>query len=180
MARLLQQSLLQQIVQRVPGLEARMNQMNQREKLLVSVAAVLLVITLAYFIAWKPLADGIAEREAKVAAQQELLQWVRENTGRYLSQKGGVQSKDSTPTSAMSGSMSERITRLATAAKIEVTRMQPQSDSLVVVIDEVPFNALLQFIESLEIQAGLVIEHLDATEGGDPGIVRVRRLQVAE
>lgn len=180
MSRLLQQSLLQQIVQRVPGLEARVNQMNQREKRLVSVAAVLLVITLAYFIAWKPLADGIAEREAKVVAQQELLQWVRENTGRYLSQKGGVQSKDSPPTSAMSGSMSERVTRLATAAKIVVTRMQPQSDSLVVVIDEVPFNALLQFIESLETQAGLVIEHLDATEGGDPGIVRVRRLQVAE
>lgn len=173
-------NLLQQFVQRVPGLEARLNQMNQREKLLVSVAAVLFVITLAYFIAWKPLADGIAEREAKIDAQQELLQWVRENTGRYLSQQGGGQSKDSTATANMSGSMSERVTRLASAANIEVTRMQPQSDSLVVVIDQVPFNALLQLIENLETQAGLVIEHLDATEGGEPGIVRVRRLQVAE
>lgn len=173
-------NLLQQFVQRVPGLEAQLNQMNQREKLLVSVAAVLFVITLAYFIAWKPLADGIAEREAKIDAQQELLQWVRENTGRYLLQTGGVQSKDSTPTSSMSGSMSERVTRLASAAKIEVTRMQPQSDSLVVVIDQVPFNTLLQLIENLETRAGLVIEHLDATEGGEPGIVRVRRLQVAE
>lgn len=173
-------NLLQQFVQRVPGLEAQLNQMNQREKLLVSVAAVLFVITLAYFIAWKPLAGGIAEREAKIDAQQELLQWVRENTGRYLAQTGGVQSKDSTPTSSMSGSMSERVTRLASAAKIEVTRMQPQSDSLVVVIDQVPFNTLLQLIENLETQGGLVIEHLDATEGGEPGIVRVRRLQVAE
>lgn len=171
---------LQQFIQRVPGLETRLNQMNQREQLLVSAAGVLFVVTLAYFIAWKPLADGIAERETKIAAQQELLQWVRENTGRYLAQKGGVQSKDSTPTSAISGSMSERVTRLASAAKIEVTRMQPQSDSLVVVIDQVPFNTLLQFIEALETQGGLVIEHLDATEGGEPGIVRVRRLQVAE
>jgi general secretion pathway protein M len=175
---------LQQFVQRIPGLEARLNQMNQREKLLVSIAAVLLVITLVYFIAWKPLADGIAERQAKIDAQQELLQWVRENTGRFLAQNGaqsgGGQSTDSMPTSNISGTMSERVTRLASAAKIEVTRMQPQSDSLVVVIDQVPFNALLQLIENLETQAGLVIEHLDATEGGEPGIVRVRRLQVVE
>lgn len=174
-------NLLQQLIHRVPGLEARVNQMNQREKLLVSIAAVLLVITLVYFLLWKPVTDGIAERQTKINAQQELLQWVRENTGRYLAQSGGgVQSQLRTPTSSMGGSVSERVTTLASAAKIEVTRMQPQSDSLLVVIDQVGFNTLLQFIESLQTEAGLTIEHLDATEGGEPGMVRVRRLQVSE
>ena len=170
-------NFVQQLIHRVPGLEARLNQMNTRERRLVGAAAVLLVITLVYFILWKPLADGISERETKVAAQQELLQWVRENTGKFLS-GGAVQGLH--PTSSMQGSTSEKVTRLATAAKIEVTRMQPQTNSLIVVIDEVAFNTLLQFIEQLQNEAGLTIETIDATESGAPGMVRVRRLQVSE
>lgn len=175
-------SFMQQLTQRFPGLEARINQMNQREKTLVGVAAVLFVITLIYFVMWKPLADGIATRQAQVAAQQEMLQWVRENTGRYLAQteEGRGQSQLRPQTESARDSISERVTRLASTAKIEIARMQPQSNGLLVVIDQVPFNSLLQFIERLQNEAGLVIEQLDATEGSEPGIVRVRRLQVSE
>jgi general secretion pathway protein M len=171
-------TLMQKLLHNVPGLEARINQMNSRERMLVSVAAVLLVITLIYFIMWKPIADGISERESKIEAQQELLQWVRENTGSYLAQKSaGAKAENS---AQMPGSVTERVTRLAAAAKIELSRMQPQSDGLLVVIDQVPFNTLLQFVENLQNQAGLTITHVDATEGDAAGVVRVRRLQVSE
>jgi general secretion pathway protein M len=171
-------TLMQKLLHNVPGLEARINQMNSRERMLVSVAAVLLVITLIYFIMWKPIADGISERESKIEAQQELLQWVRENTGAYLAQKSaGAKAGNS---AQMPGSVTERVTRLAAAAKIELSRMQPQSDGLLVVIDQVPFNTLLQFVENLQNQAGLTITHVDATEGDAAGVVRVRRLQVSE
>ena len=171
-------TFMQKLLHNVPGLEARINQMNNRERMLVSVASVLLVITLIYFIMWKPIADGISERESKIEAQQELLQWVRENTGAYLAQKSAGANGNSS--AQMPGSVTERVTRLATAAKIELSRMQPQSDGLLVVIDQVPFNTLLQFVENLQSQAGLTITHVDATEGDAAGVVRVRRLQVSE
>ena len=172
------QNLMQKLIQNVPGLEVRINQMNSREKRLVSIAVVLLAITLIYFVLWKPVADGIAERQSKIEAQQELLQWVRENTGSYLAQKNaGTKAANST---TMPGSLTERVTQLAADAKIELSRMQPQSDGLLVVIDQVPFNTLLQFVENLQGKAGLTITHLDATEGDAVGVVRVRRLQVSE
>src|SRR5690554_4962149 len=172
------QSVLQKLIQRVPGLEARLNQMNSREKTLVSVAAALLLITLVYFVVWKPVTDGISERQATIAAQQELLQWVRENTGVYVARSQA--SAQPATNSKMAGSVSERVTQLASAAKIELTRMQPQADGLLVVIDQVPFNALLAFVENLQRDAGLTVSHLDATEGSAAGTVRVRRLQVHE
>lgn len=171
-------TLMQNLLHNVPGLEARINQMNSRERMLVSVAGVLLVITLIYFMLWKPVSDGIAERQTKIEAQQELLQWVRENTGSYLAQKSAGAKADNS--AQMPGSVTERVTRLAAAAKIELSRMQPQSDGLLVVIDQVPFNTLLQFVENLQSQAGLTVTHVDATEGDVPGVVRVRRLQVSE
>lgn len=171
-------ALMQKLIHSVPGLEARVNQMNQRERMLVSVAAVLLVITLIYFMLWKPVTDGIAERESKIESQQKLLQWVRENTGAYLAQKeSGLRASSG---ATMPGSVTERVTRLASAAKIEVSRMQPQSDGLLVVIDQVPFNTLLQFVDNLQREAGLTVTHIDATESDAPGVVRVRRLQVSE
>lgn len=172
------QSVLQKLIQRVPGLEARLSQMNSREKTLVSVAAALLLVTLIYFVVWKPVADGISERRATIEAQQELLQWVRENTGLYVARSQAA--AQPATRSTMSGSVSERVTQLASAAKIELTRMQPQADGLLVVIDQVPFNTLLAFIETLQREAGLNVSHVDVTEGSSVGNVRVRRLQVHE
>ncbi|KFZ31339.1 hypothetical protein IDSA_01005 [Pseudidiomarina salinarum] len=150
--------------------------LNQRERAIVSVAGVLLVIAAVYWLLWNPLASGIEQRKQAIAAQQETLQWTRENTGIYLAAK----EKGSDPKSQQAtGSISQRVTELAAANGVEITRMQPQSDGLLVVIDSVTFSQLLTLLEVLQQQGGLAIESLDVTEGAEPGIVRVRRLQVS-
>lgn len=149
--------------------------LNQRERLIVSVAGVLLVIAAVYWLLWNPIASGIEQRKQTIAAQQETLQWTRENTGIYLA----AQEEGADTTSAAAGSITQRVTQLAAAQNIEITRMQPQSDGLLVVIDTVAFSQLLTLLDALQQQGGLAIESLDVTEGPEPGVVRVRRLQVS-
>lgn len=170
------QQWLHNVLQRFPALNARLQQLTPREKVILRGAGAVLAVAVLYVTFWQPLQHGINQRSAQVEAQQQLLQWVRENTGRYQSVASGV--RGNTPTASITGSLTERITRLASILEIEVTRLQPQADSLVVVIDHVPFDALLKLLEAAEQQAGLTIEQLDVTAANQPGEVRVRRLQV--
>ncbi|PWW10364.1 MULTISPECIES: type II secretion system protein GspM [Pseudidiomarina] len=161
--------------------QERYHQLNSRERLLVVVCGSLFLITLLYFLAYKPIVDGKRDRQLQIQAQQELLQWVRENTGRYLAAKGQASSATANTASNASirGGLSERVTQLASRNQIEITRMQPQSNSLIVVIDSIEFNTLLRLIEQLQSQAGLTVEQVDAVAANEPGVVRVRRLQVS-
>lgn len=150
--------------------------LNQRERIIVSVAGVLVLIAAVYWLLWNPIASGIEQRKTQIAAQQETLQWTRENTGIYLAAK--EEGADTTPQAA-SGSITQRVTELAAANNIQITRMQPQSTGLLVVIDSVAFSQLLSLLDALQLQGGLSIDNLDVAEGTEPGLVRVRRLQVS-
>lgn len=177
----MKQQWLQPVLQRFPTLDARLQQLSPRERILLSTAGVLLALVCLYLICWRPLQSGLQQRAIQVEAQQQLLQWVRENTGRYqsLQQAQGTGGSGKTQQQVtITGSLTERMTRLASVLDIELTRLQPQNDSLVIVIDQAPFDALLKLLEATEQQAGLTIEQLDVAPASQPGEVRVRRLQV--
>jgi general secretion pathway protein M len=76
--------------------------------------------------------------------------------------------------------MTQRITDYASRNNITITRMQPQSNGLLVVIEQVGFNDLLTMLDTLQASAGLRVDSLDLAEAGSPGMVRVRKLQVSE
>lgn len=160
------------------AIEPRWQAMNSREKRLVSSGLVVLAVVVIYYGLWAPLQNGIAQRQATLAAQQSLLDWTRQATGAYLARTAKGQALSGP--AAATGSITQRITAYTSANNITVTRMQPQNDSLLVVIDEVSFNALLVMLDSLQSSGGLRIDSLDIAEGAAAGMVRVRKLQVSE
>lgn len=155
--------------------------LNQRERMIVRIAGVLMLIAIVYWLLWNPIASGIEQRKQTIAAQQETLQWTRENTGIYLAarEQGADTTSDNTSAGSQTGSITQRVTQLAAANNIQITRMQPQSTGLLVVIDSVAFSQLLSLLDALQNQGRLTIDNLDVAEGPEPGIVRVRRLQVS-
>jgi general secretion pathway protein M len=159
------------------NIEPRWQALNSREKRLVGSGLVVLVVVVIYYGLWMPLQTGIAQRQAAIDAQQSLLDWTRQATGAYLARSSGEGSRSS---GEGSGSISQRITEYASANSITITRMQPQSGGLLLVIDEVGFNQLLNMLDSLQSQQGLRVDSLDIAEGGAAGMVRVRKLQVSE
>ncbi|WP_417683664.1 type II secretion system protein GspM [Pseudidiomarina aquimaris] len=162
-------------------LQQRWQQLNSRERLLVSIAGVVLLICVVYFALWQPLQNGIDQRELQRNAQQDTLSWVRENTGRYLAlskQSGTPQRATSNAGATELGDIPRIVTEQARRLQLDVGRMSPEGQALVVVMNDVPFNQVLALLDALQSQAGLSIEQLDITRGNTPGHVHVRRLRV--
>lgn len=162
-------------------LQQRWQQLNSRERFLVSIAGVVLLICVVYFALWQPLQNGIDQRELQRNAQQDTLSWVRENTGRYLAlskQSGTPQRPTSNAGATELGDIPRIVTEQARRLQLDVGRMSPEGQALVVVMNDVPFNQVLALLDALQSQAGLSIEQLDITRGNKPGHVHVRRLRV--
>jgi general secretion pathway protein M len=147
-------------------------QLNIREKRLVSVMGGAIVVFLFYSLIWQPINNSIVEDEKKLKSRQELLSWVTENTARYKNIKPNGKAKKS------SGSLSSIINRTANQYKLTITRMQPQGDSLQVWLDTASFTELLFWLEHLANKEGLQVESIDLASSDKPGVVRVRRLQL--
>ncbi|KFZ29162.1 hypothetical protein IDAT_05670 [Pseudidiomarina atlantica] len=164
------------------SLQQRWQQLNSRERMLVSSAGILLAICVVYFAMWQPLQNGIEQRQLQRDAAQETLTWVRENTGRYLALKdqGNSNSNSNSATRRANelGDIPRLITEFARAQQLDVGRMTPEGEALVVVMSEVPFANVVAFLDAIEAESGLQIEQMDITRANKPGHVHVRRLKV--
>jgi general secretion pathway protein M len=163
-------------------LQQRWQQLNSRERSLVSIAGVVLLICVIYFALWQPLQNGIEQRELQRSAQQDTLSWVRENTGRYLAlSQQGQRPNSNKPTTGAAlelGDIPRIVTEQARAQSLELGRMSPEGEALVVSMNDVPFTQVLALLDALQLESGLAIQQLDITRGNKPGHVHVRRLKV--
>jgi general secretion pathway protein M len=148
-------------------------QLSERERILVLSAGVVSVVVLFYYLIWAPLNNSLNTQSAALDSDQKLLVWVQEQSNRaqLLKSTGQVAS--------FNGSLTQLVNQTTRAANISVSRLQPQDDELQVWIDEVPFNALMRWLQDLE-QRGVIILQSDFSETNEAGIVQVRRLQLGK
>ena len=58
--------------------------------------------------------------------------------------------------------------------------MQPQGKKIQIWMDDVPFDALLGYLNELVQEKGLSLESIDLAESDTLGLVRVRRIQLSQ
>ncbi len=155
-------------------MKAWWQQLNSREQRLVASMGIVFLVFIFYSAIWQPLNNGLVEAQSKLARQQQLLTWVKENTALYQQAKG------SGGKVRPSGSISSIANRSAKTYKLTITRMQPQGDDLQVWIDSTPFTQLLFWLEHLANNEGLQVKAIDLTRGDRVGEVTVRRLHLAK
>ncbi len=145
------------------------NNLAEREQRLISVMAGVVMIAIIYFMLIKPLQERVAKAEQGVNRNQQLLTWVEKNAKRIvqLRAQGGV-------TSNASGSIEQRINSSARSFNITINRLQPQNNKMQVMIDNAPFNNILQWVQSLQFKQGLIIEIADVRAENQPGFVKTR------
>lgn len=148
--------------------------LNSREQGLIGSLAGVVVIFIFYSVVWQPLHENIEKGQKKLTRQQELLTFVSAETQRYQAQKRSGNGR------ASSGSLSSIINRSAKQQSITITRIQPQSNSVQVWIDNIAFNQLLTWLEKLANNEGIHVDTIDLTKGDQPGQVRVKRLQLGK
>ncbi|MCE9687837.1 type II secretion system protein M [Shewanella sp. AS16] len=144
-----------------------------REQQLVGFGGVFLLIAVFYWGIWTPIANAEADALASLKAQQQTLDYVKQTANKIagLKQSGGK--------AAVTGSLSTLVNQAAGKFGLEITRMQPQGDKIQVWMDDVPFDALLGYLNELVQQQGLSLESVDLAETDTQGYVKVRRIQLS-
>jgi general secretion pathway protein M len=145
-----------------------------REQQLVGFCAVVLVIGIVYWGIWAPISNAQEAAERDNIAAQKTLNYVKQSANKITGLKqAGAQAK-------VPGSLSSIVNQTAGQYQLEITRMQPQGDKIQLWMDDVPFDALLGYLNDLVTQKGLTLDSVDLTESDVAGFVKVRRIQLSQ
>lgn len=147
--------------------------LSEREQKLVSAAAIVAILLIFYFAVWSPISSATAEQKIAVESDKKLLSWVQEQSNRANILR---QSSNST---SFSGSLTQVVNQTTRGTDIDIARMQPQGEELMVSIDQVIFNEFIKWLSVLE-NRGVVIIQSDVSEVDSLGYVQVRRLQLGK
>ena len=146
-----------------------------REQQLLAAMAVMLVIFIFWYGIWQPLQQATVRAETRLAAQEETFRFVMESTAQVERLRKSAPEQRSQPIRA--AQLSGFVSRTSAAHDLEVSRLQPQNETLQIVFNEADFNNVLAFLAELD-ERQVQIEALDIAEAGEAGLVRVRRLQL--
>jgi general secretion pathway protein M len=152
----------------------KFNQLSDREKLLVSISAILAVIFVFYFALWAPINNALDKQRDLVTSKQADLLWVQKNANRAVQLRTGSDSSTS-----FSGSLPQVVNQTANRLNIAISRMQPQDEELKVWVDQAPFNDVVSWLQSLE-SKGIRIINVDLAEADQAGMVKIRSLQLGK
>jgi len=147
-------------------------QLEERERLLVSVMTPLLLVALFFWGLWQPLHQHLDEARLSVQSQKKLLNWTRQSVVRVQAAAGSAANQG-----RLRGSLSQVVSTLAKQQQVDITRLQPQGQMLDVRIDTVPFERFVNFSQALEAQ-GVYVEQLNLAASDTPGSVKVRSLRL--
>ncbi|WP_113907197.1 type II secretion system protein GspM [Aliidiomarina celeris] len=163
------------LAERTAPAKQRWQALEARERYLLSTLAALLAIVVLWLGVWQPLQQGVLQAERRLDAQRAALAVVQDQAQRILMARANQQEGTATVVSA--AELPGYLNQLTQQLELDITRIQPQNESRVMVFNEASFDAVLAMVEQL-VSRGVIIEHFDVSETGEPGIVRVRRLQV--
>ena len=157
-----------------PAIVKKYHSLSERERMLVNIASVVLLVAVFYFGCWAPIQQSLQTNKAAVKTQLELLSWVEQTANRaiQLQQSGGNKP-------VFRGSLPQTVNQTAARHGIAIARMQPQDSHIQVWVDKAPFNDVLAWLQQLE-QSGLAIDEADLAEADQPGMIKVRRLKLSK
>lgn len=147
-----------------------------REQRLLGGLAVVLLVAFIWFLIWQPFQRSISQLEGRVQTQQETLRYVAEGTAQVRQLRDSQD--DAEQVGAVSSSeLTSFISEQTNALELDVSRLQPQGESVQLVLNEADFDSLLELLARFA-EHQVEVELMDVSETSDAGVVRVRRLQL--
>lgn len=151
--------------QALAQLQQWFNSLERRERLLVSIGAVLVGITLLYLVLWEPVAKAHRHREADLASARQLAQRIELLAAQSLS-------SSSNPGINRSLSLLAAVDQASKSGALDkpLARIQPEGDTEVKVwLEAVPFDVLIRWIDQMQTRDGIIVRSAqiekDATSG---------------
>lgn len=150
------------------------NALAPRERVMVILGTVAVVLAILYYGAWRPLNTSRARARAQVAAEAEQIRWLvglqeQAQLLRANTREGPVQGQNRSILAIIDST--SRAQGLAKA----VSRIQPDNnDEAVVTLDDAPFNQMLYWLHTMRRDYNIHIAGLTVTHDDKPGLVQAR------
>lgn len=152
--------------QSLAQLQQWFNGLESRERLLVSIGAVVVGLTLLYLLIWEPVAKAHQHREADLAASRQLANRIERLVGQTNNNTGGNATRGLSLLSAV-----DQASKSGTLNK-PLSRIQPEGDTEVKVwLEAVSFDALVRWIDQLHQRDGIVVRSAQIEKDATPGLV---------
>ncbi|HEB55874.1 MAG TPA: type II secretion system protein M [Gammaproteobacteria bacterium] len=158
-------------------MKERWQQLAPREKQLLILMSVVVLITLFYFALWKPLKTGIEDGQLRLRAQTHALIKIRQQAAevRQLRSTGAGKQTLIEDSSSLLG----LIERSAKQKNINgnLQKVQPEGQREVRVwMENVSFDQLISWLDLLSSRYAIQITEISVEHGNTPGIVNSRIL----
>lgn len=157
-------------------MKEKWQQLSSREKRLVILTAVVVMITVVYFMIWQPLQDGIQTSRVRVKAQHQTLAEMQEQAAEarqlLAAQRQGNDSRSS-------GSLLVIIERTAQSKNLKsrLQKVQPEGeDSVRVWVENASFDQLIDWLALLENRNTIYVSEIIIERQKEPGRVNSRIL----
>lgn len=144
-----------------------------KEQKLVLFMSGLIVVFLFIQLVWLPLNENVKLGKENIARQQQLYQWIQENTAHYQASAGQGNN-------ANNGELSMVINQSAARRQIRISRIHPQENALQLTLEDVEFNRLVDWIQQLSQENKISVQAIDIVKTDVPGVVSVKKLTLGK
>lgn len=149
-------------------------QLQPRERLLVLGASAVLSLLLVYLLLWEPVARQVNDLRQAVKAQRGQLQWMREasSEARALQAQPHVNLPGGAGGSLI-GSVESTLSRAGLRGNVR--HIEPSgNDKISLDLRGVPFNALIGWLNEIQMASGAAVEDFTASRSDAEGLVDAR------
>lgn len=154
-------------------LQARWTALSERDRRVLGGGGLALAAILAWLLVWEPLAQARTARETALADARAVatqLETIAAELQRGAPARGGaVQGAGQSLLAVVDQS------RKASSIQRPPSRLQPEGDTTVRVwLEGVPFDALVRWLNDLQVRYGVRVDSVDLERKGAPGTVDAR------
>lgn len=143
--------------------------LEKREQAVLGSGVLFVVIFIAYVAIWVPVRSNIEKYRLSVPKKQQQLATMRQHASVITQNKGDIKHK-------ISGNVLSRVEKVSNTRSLSsaIETMEPQGDNGVrLVIPEIEFNSLLDFINALSTQS-LKVDSITLDAIDTPGMTSAR------
>lgn len=156
-------SSIEQLTDRFNSLESR-----ERKMLLMGLLTLLLIII--YSLIYKPVISSIASLQKSNVENQQLLVWMAQSAATIKNSSGGANKANK----RAGHSLNEVINSTASSTKITISRSQPRDNNQYQIwLDQIVFNELLVWLAVLQNDYGVFVSNINIGTTDKKGYVRV-------
>jgi general secretion pathway protein M len=142
-----------------------------RERAMVSIAAVVVVLALVYAVAWGPLASSVNRLQQSVEEQQALKQWMQQSAAEVNQLRGAAGASDDHRSLLAVVDQTSKQSQLGPAVK----RIEPDGQELVrVSLEQASFDDMVTWLGSLQRSYGVSVADVSIDRQADSGRVNAR------